>query len=96
LFFSGECYQTSSAVSARVTRPKRFPSKTGRRGKQRFRGRFQDLPFFKIHDEQTIVFLLAKISEDKTRWPEDRTIDSYTTLLAKPGIFPAQFEKIDM
>ena len=96
MFFSGECYQTSSAVSPRVTRPKCFPSETGRRGKQRFRGRFQDLPLSKIHDKQTIVFVLAKISENKTRWPEDCTIDSYTTLLAKPRIFPAQFEKIDV
>ena len=61
-----------------------------------FPGRFQNLPLSKIHDEQTIVFFLRKISENKTRWPEDGAVDSAGTLQPKSRIFPTQFQEIDV
>ena len=56
----------------------------------------QDLSVTKVYYQQTIVVSPRKISENETRGPEHRTIDSSGTLLPKARIFPSQFQKIDM
>src|SRR5437870_11817287 len=95
LLRSGDQSCARASVAWRLGRPKCFPSVTRRRCEQRFRGRFQDLALSKIHHEQTILFLLRKVSEDETCRPQDSAIDSAGNLLAKARVFAAQFQKID-
>ncbi len=56
----------------------------------------QNLALSKIHQQQTIVVGFRKISEDETRRPQHRAIDSVRILLPKSRIVAAQFQKIDV
>ena len=56
----------------------------------------QDLALSKVHEQKPIVVCLREISENETRRPKHRAINSTRTLLAKARIFASQFQKIDM
>src|SRR5215211_7492341 len=85
-----------SSVTRRVARPKRFPCATERWRQQRLRSRIDNLAFSKIDEQEPIICLFRKISQEQTIGAEHRSVDSAGTLQPKPRIFPAQFEKIDM
>jgi len=56
----------------------------------------QHFALTEIHQQQTIVIVVRKIPKHETRLSEDSAVDFAGTLQPKPGIFPTQFQKIDM
>jgi hypothetical protein len=56
----------------------------------------QNLASPKIHQQQTVVVGFRKISEDETRRPQHRAVDTVRFLIPKSRIVAAQFQKINV
>src|SRR6266705_3531186 len=75
LLRSCDCNRATAAVPTRIAGPKHLPSVACWRGEYRLRGGTQNLAFSKVYDQQPVIALGRKISEDKTGRAQHRAIN---------------------
>lgn len=89
-FLTQRFNDTGTAIPGRITGPDECPRTARTRGEQGLGRRHASEIGTQIHDQETIVFVLAEVSKHERLGTDHRAVDSSASLRADDRVFPSQ------